>query len=317
MRFADFRQQRLKPSDNVFVFVCEDDFLADESRAVWKDKFDGNWSTEKMYVREFDELPFAQLMDDALTPSLFSQSRVILVSSAEKLRKDRIQELESLQGVERSSLKIVLILSGVKTADNLSRAFPVISIDPIKPADCAKWIMDRHGLSPEVARYLVENVGADLYTLNNEIEKLQTFVGPGKPITPKAVDELILRSEQFGPFDIDDAIIARDYRKAVTVVGAMLDDGADPLIVLSRIVRVWRLLFIGKGISAKQGPREIAAMAGVPSFKAGEFAAGCKKYDWKQIAGGFQQLLNLDRALKSSNPDVEASFDVMLWKLTR
>jgi len=317
MRFADFRQHRLKPSDSVFAFVCEDDFLVDESRAVWKDKFEGNWITERIQVRDFDEIPFSQLMDDALTPSLFSQSRVILVGNAEKLRKDRIHELEKLQGIDRSSLKIVLVLSGIKAADGLSKAFPVVSIEPLKPADCAKWMMDRHGLSPDVARYLVENVGSDLHTLNNEIEKLQTFVGPGKPITPKAVDELILRSEQFGPFDIDDAIIARDYRKAVTVVGAMLDDGADPLIVLSRIVRVWRLLFIGKGVAVKQGPREVAAIAGVPSFKAGEFAAGCRKYEWKQIAAGFKQLLNLDRALKSSNPDVEAAFDVLLWKLTR
>jgi len=317
VRFADFRQHRLKPSDSVFAFVCEDDFLVDESRAVWKDKFEGNWSIEKMPVREFDEIPFSQLMDDALTPSLFSQSRIILVANAEKLRKARVQELESLQTVERSSLKIVLILTGIKAAEGLSRSFPLIAVDPLKPPDCAKWIMDRHGLSPDVARYLVENVGSDLYTLTNEIEKLQIFVGPGKPITPRAVDELILRSEQYGPFDLDDAIIARDYRRAVTVVGAMLSDGADPLIVLSRIVRVWRLLFIGKGVAARQGPREVAAIAGIPSFKAGDFAAGCKKYEWKQIAAGFHQLLNLDRALKSSNPDIEASFDMMLWKLTR
>jgi len=317
MRFAEFRQHRVKPTDNVFAFVCEDDFLVDESRSIWRDKFAGNWLTEKIHVREFDEIPFSHLMDDALTPSLFSQSRVIVVGNAEKLRKDRIQELETLQGIERSSLKIVLILSGFKAADGLSKSFPIVVIDPMKPADCAKWMMDRHGISPEVARYLVENAGSDLYTLNNEVEKLQTFVGLGKPITPKAVDELILRSEQFGPFDIDDAIIARDYKKAVTVVGAMLEDGVDPLIVLSRIVRVWRLLFIGKGIAGKQGPREVAAVAGVPSFKAGEFAAGCRKYEWKQIAAGFQQLLNMDRSLKSSNTDVEASFDVMLWKLTR
>jgi hypothetical protein len=46
----------------------------------------------------------------------------------------------------------------------------------MKTADCAKWMMDRHGISPEVARYLVENAGSDLYTLNNEIEKLETHM---------------------------------------------------------------------------------------------------------------------------------------------
>jgi len=56
---------------------------------------------------------------------------------------------------------------------------------------------------------------------------------------------------------------------------------------------------------------------GLPQFKAVEFAAGCRKYEWKEIASGFRVLLQLDQALKSSNPDAEASFEVMLWKLTR
>ena len=37
----------------------------------------------------------------------------------------------------------------------------------------------------------------------------------------------------------------------------------------------------------------------------------------KEIASGFRVMLQLDQALKSSVTDVEASFEVMLWKLTR
>jgi DNA polymerase III delta subunit len=96
----------------------------------------------------------------------------------------------------------------------------------------------------------------------------------------------------------------------------MLDDGMEPLFLLGKIVRVWRQLFVGKGLAGQRSAKEVAAIAGVPPFKAGEFVAGCRKYEWKQLAAGFRELLNLDRALKSSSPDVEASFDVMLWKMT-
>jgi len=118
------------------------------------------------------------------------------------------------------------------------------------------------------------------------------------------------------PFDLDDAILARDYERSVQIAGAMLDDGMEALLVLSRIVRVWRQLLTGKGLVARRSAKDVAAAAGVPSFKAGEFVAACRKYEWKQLAAGFRELLNVDRALKSSNPDVEACFDVMLWKLT-
>lgn len=316
MRFSDFRQYRAKPSDNVFVFVCEDDFLIEESRGVWTGSFEGNWLIEKLHVKEFEEIEFARLMDDALTPSLFAQSRLLMVTNAEKLTKARIEDLAKLREIASSSLKVLLVLGSLRPADAWTRAFPNISIDPLKPADAARWVMERYGLTPDIARYLVENVGSDLYPLHNEIEKLRTFVGVGRPITARDVDELILRSERFGPYELGDAILARDYRKSVQVSAAMLDDGTEPLWVLGQIVRVWRQLFIGKGLASQRSAKEVAAAVGIPPFKASEFVAGCRKYEWKQLAVGFREILNLDRTLKSSSPDVEACFDVALWKMT-
>jgi len=316
MRFSDFRQYRARPADNVFVFVCEDDFLVEESRSVWTGLLEGNWQVEKLHVKEFEDIEFARLMDDALTPSLFSQSRLLMVTNAEKLTKGRIEDLAKLQGIASSSLKVILILANLRPSDAWTRTFPNIGIDPMKPVDVVRWVMDRYGMTADVARYVVDNVGSDLYPLHNEIEKLRTFVGVGNPITNRDVDELVLRSEQFGPYELGDALLARDYRKSVQVAGAMLADGAEPLLVLSQIVRVWRQLFIGKGLASHRSGKEVAAAVGIPPFKAGEFVAGCRKYEWRQLVLGFREILNLDRTLKSSSPDIEACFDVMLWKMT-
>jgi len=316
MKFSDFRQFRPKPSDNVFVFICDDDFLVEESRAIWTKVFEGNWQSEKVPLREFLDMEFARLMEDALTPSLFSQNRVLFVMNAEKLTKGRLEDLTTLHSVASSSLKVILLASVLRPADGWARAFPLITIDPLKPVDASRWVMERYGVTPDIARYLVENVGTDLYSLHNEIEKLQTYVGKGQPITVRDVDELILRSERYGRYDLDDAILARNYERSVQIAGAMLDDGMDALFLLSNIVRVWRQLFIGKGLSSRRSAKDVAAAVGLPSFKGGDFVAACRRYEWKQLAAGFRELLKVDRALKSSSPDVEACFDVMLWKLT-
>src|SRR2546426_1819542 len=175
--------------------------------------------------------------------------------------------------------------------------------------------MDRYKLTAEIARYLVDNTAGDLYQLHNEVEKLRTYIGSARQIEPRDVDVLILRSEQFGPFELDDAVMARDYKKAVQVIAAMLDEGVEPLMVLSRIVRVWRQLFVGKSLVGKQSAKDVAAAALVPVWKAGDFAASCKKFEWKQLAAGFRLLLNADRAFKMSTPNPEGYFDVMLWKM--
>jgi DNA polymerase III delta subunit len=185
----------------------------------------------------------------------------------------------------------------------------------MRPAEVGRWLMDRYGVSADVARYVVESAGTDLYPLHNEMEKLRTYVGENRPIDIRDVDASILRAEKFGPWELDDAILAHNYKKAVQVVSAMLDEGTEPLLILSKIVRVWRQLFVGKGLAGKQGANQVAAAAGVPSFKAADFLNGCRKYSWKQLAAGFRELLYADRAFKTSSPNVEAYFDILLWKL--
>jgi len=315
VRFSEFKQYQPKQPSNVFGFVCEDDFLLEESRPVWQRIFGGNWVFEKYPVKEFEEISRERLMDDALTPSLFTQNRIIIVTNAEKTTKGRLEVLSALQSVANASLRIVLAASSRKATDSWVKIFPVIEIDALKSADVARWLMDRYKLAPDIARYLVDNVGTDLYQLNTEMQKLQTYVGGTRAIEVRDVDILILRSEQYAPFELDDAILGRDYKRAVQVLGAMLDDGLEPLIVLSRIVRVWRQLFVGKSLVGKRSAKDVAAAALVPPFKAADFTASCKEFDWKQLAGGFRLLLNADRAFKTSTPNPEAYFDIMLWKM--
>ena len=314
MRFNEFVRHRPAGTSNVTVFVCEDDLLIEESRAVWASAFGPQWVFEKLHAKEFDEIDGSRLLDEAQTPSLFSQSRALIVWNAEKITKARSEELVTLQSIANSSLRVILVLAEPKTVPAWMKPFPVIAIDPMKPADVARWLMDRYSLSADVARQIVDSAGTELYPLHNEIEKLKTYVGTDRPPTMQDVEASILRVEQFGAFELDDAVLARDYKKAVSVVGAMLDDGVEQLLILAKIVRVWRQLFIGKGL-LKRGANEAAAAAGVPNFKATAFAGSCRKYSWSHLAGGFRELLQADRAFKLSTPDVEAYFDVLLWKL--
>jgi DNA polymerase-3 subunit delta len=315
MKFSEFRQYRPKTNPNVVAFVCEDEFLVEESRSIWAEILGPNWIFERLHAKEFDEIETAKLMDEAQTPSLFSQNRVLMVRNAEKVSKRRSEDLVGLQEIPNSSLKVILLLSDPKSSSGWGKAFPVVQIDALKPGDVTRWLVDRYAVSPEVARHIVESAGTELFPLHNEMEKLASYLGGERRAEIRDVEASILHAEQFGPFELDDAILDRDYRKGVTVVGALLEEGMEPLVILSRIVRVWRQLFIGKGLAGKKSVNDIAAAAGVPAFKGAALAASCRTYGWSQIAAGFRELLHADRAFKSSSPNVEAYFDILLWKL--
>jgi DNA polymerase III delta subunit len=315
VKFSEFRQFQLKGNPNVIVFICEDDLLVEESRNVWAQTLGPNWVFEKLQAKEFDELEIAKLMDEAQTPSLFSQNRVLMVGNAEKVSKRRGEELQGLENVPNSSLKVILVCAGGKAAEGWMKAFPAISIDALKPADVTRWLVERYDISPEVARHIVDSAGTELYPLHNEMLKLEAYLGGSRPAEIRDVELSILHVERFGPFDLDDAILDRDYKRAVNVVGAMLEEGVEPLLILAKIVRVWRQLFIGKGLAGKKSANEVAAAVGLPGFKGPALAASCRKYGWPQLAKGFRELLYTDRAFKSSSPNIEAYFDILLWKL--
>src|SRR4051794_7055960 len=182
MRFSEFTQYQPKQPANVFGFICEDDFLVEESKPVWGRIFTGDWVFEKYVAREFEEIPAERLMDDALTPSLFTQNRVLIVANAEKVTKGRLEHLAALQAIPNASLRIVLAAASRKSADAWAKLFPIIEIDPLKSADVARWLIERYKLAPDVARHMVESVGTDLYQLHSEMQKLQAYTAGTRPV---------------------------------------------------------------------------------------------------------------------------------------
>ena len=155
----------------------------------------------------------------------------------------------------------------------------------------------------------------ELLPLKQEVEKLQTYVGGARQVEIADVDQLIFRSEQYGPFELDDAFLAKDYPKSVRVLGAMVQEGVEPILILSKLVRVWRQIFIAKVLEGRSSPTEVARAAGVPRWKAGQFVTACRMFDRGKIATGFEEFVRADQALKTSSPNPEYYFDVMLWKL--
>jgi DNA polymerase III delta subunit len=73
-------------------------------------------------------------------------------------------------------------------------------------------------LSPPAAAELVGRVGPDQDRLASELEKLATYVGPGKQITPEAVRTLVPRTAEGSVFELLDAIGAGQAAQAAQLV---------------------------------------------------------------------------------------------------
>jgi len=86
--------------------------------------------------------------------------------------------------------------------------------------DWIKRVLASRGytITPKAAQMLTEFLGNDLSKVNNELQKLQLIIKSGEQITPQLIERNIGISKDFNNFELQNAIGARDIKKAFSIV---------------------------------------------------------------------------------------------------
>src|SRR5437867_8720232 len=95
----------------------------------------GEWVFKEYSAKEFEEIPSSRLIDDALTRSLFTENRLIIVTDVARLTKARIEVLGKVQSLPDASLRIVLVTDTRMPVESWSKIFPVVVIDSLRTED--------------------------------------------------------------------------------------------------------------------------------------------------------------------------------------
>ena len=122
--------------------------------------------------------------------------------------------------------------------------------------------------------HLVALVGKNVRRLTNEIEKLSVAALPDKLITYELVESLVPNSREISNFDLTDYLLAGDKKRALQTLKKILDDGAEPLMILGLISYNFRRLFLSKELM-RQGVerKEVARVMKLHWSKQEDFLA--------------------------------------------
>ncbi len=167
------------------------------------------------------------------------------------------------------------------------------------------------------ARYLVENVGQDINTLVNELEKLCAFVNGGQ-ISKQTVDDVAVKTIESSIYDLSKQIIDCNMEKAMKLLDDLFFMRVEPIIILSTVsayyVDMYRL-FVGKskGLSVSQ-------IAESFNYKGREFVLekanyNLKKFDFNRFALSFEALCAADKTLKSFSGNDRTVLEQLAVKL--
>ena len=156
-----------------------------------------------------------------------------------------------------------------------------VEFGELKDIELIKWASDKlKELNTEADQralnLLVALVGNNVRRLTNEIEKLSVAALPDKLITFELVESLVPNSREISNFDLTDYLIAGDKRRALQTLKKILDDGAEPLMILGLISYNFRRLFLSKELM-RQGVerKEVARVMKLHWSKQEEFSGDC------------------------------------------
>ncbi|MEZ4323167.1 MAG: DNA polymerase III subunit delta [Myxococcota bacterium] len=143
------------------------------------------------------------------------------------------------------------------------------ALDPKASEDPVAFVIERarrlgKSLNPRTANHLVEVVGRKLGPLEQEIEKLASFVGEAPEITDADVSQASSMVAEAVIFDLTTALIARDGDATLASLQHLTSEGNDPRYVLAMVT--WKMrsvLLAAEALEAGASDGGIAKAAGL------------------------------------------------------
>lgn len=253
---------------------------------------------------------------------MFSPRQLVIARDFEKLDDNELDALKDYLKDPQPTTTLVFQAETLDKRRNVSTALlkgcAVLELNQLRDRDAIEWVngylrqagYQMHG---NTIGLLLGLTGTDLFTLRNELDKLMAKVGKPGLIPPADVEQLVARAKEHSNFELADALLANDLKKSLRLLTRLLDDRAEPIMLLGIIARVFRQMLIAKDLMkqpVQAPPNEIAREIGIPPFRIADFLTHTRRWEEANLVRAVKRMATVDDALKNSlgKPDLQLEF---------
>lgn len=267
------------------------------------------------FQSEADKADMGEVLALANTSPVFSENRLVVLTGIEKLRKDPKEALIRYLDNPLPTTTLILTHNDAKKmktekvlAEVCADAGRVVNFDELKKDELNAWVrqkMQEKGLQPDFnsVDLLCESVGSELNALENEIEKISLYTADrtNKSITKDDVLACIGFSKEENPFELSNAITACNKNRAVKLVDKLVDDGEEPVAILSKMTfPILKMARIKRLSEAGLAPAEILRAAGLMYWESRLVNQARAFPPQKNFLNALNRIIDADSAFKSS-----------------
>ncbi len=166
------------------------------------------------------------------------------------------------------------------------------------------------------ADYLIFTVGRDMNLLQREIAKIAAYRPDRNAVHPDDIRDLATPSSESRVFDIVNAILSGDEKKAFTLLRNFLLSGEKRLVILSLLLRQFRVMQQIKIMQyEKKSFPEIQSALGMSSWAARQNVSQAGAFSGGQVKTAVSLCLETDLNIKSGILREEGALEALMFRL--
>lgn len=294
---------------NLFLLTGEDSYQTLSKLKHWKKGFiqkygdinitilEENLTTEKI-LQSTDSLPF------------LSEKRMVIVKNF--CQTTSLEEQKKLaEQLEKIPEFCVFFLVETKPPDKRSSLYKkMVKIGQLENHEIlqgsalTRWIIEKvteksGQIGFNEANYLAQMHGAELWSLENEIEKLTNYC-QDKPIDIPTINLLTKANLTTSIFQLTDYLGQKNTSAALKTLQNLLKNDEDIHYIFHMIIRQFRLILQIKSLTEQRfSPPEIARQIKQHPYVVKTTVNQTRNFDFPTLQKIYQQLLQIDIALKT------------------
>ena len=217
-----------------------------------------------------------------------------------------------------------------KIRETLGEYCGVVELQRVSEEDAVAWVVrtaeaNSVRFTDDAARQLVDALGADMLTVQSELEKLILYAGTRgtNEIDIADVEQMVPSAKQRSLYELTDAISQRDMPRALLLLQGLLNssEGGEDAAVghIFTLAKTFRQMLV---LNEKQVKDQRAIWQVLwPGFRVAPFAADAlitqaRRYrDRSDLVRGLRQIAKADLELRSSPPDKRLVLERLVMRL--
>lgn len=302
---GDIKKGNIKP---IYFLMGEEPYYIDGiSQYIEKNLLSEEEKGFNQTVLYGRDVSIEDIISNAKRYPMMSERQVVIVKEAQDLSRT-IENLVSYAKNPQPTTVLVMCykyktLDGRKTlAKEIKKTGVLFESKKIYDNQVPDWISrvlaaQGYTITPKASQMLVEFLGNDLSKVNNELEKLQLILKPGEQITPQIIEENIGISKDFNNFELQNAIGAKDIKKAFAIIQYFSQNHKNnPIVVTLGML----YSFFSKLLRyhALADTREAAKALGVHPYFIKDYQLAARNYPMKKVSAVIAGIRTVDMKSK-------------------